>query len=137
MPHGARWGLTTSEATWRGSAPSRVKPTQSGSCSAPPHWHRLIGVGGFLLGTVAAFAAAVDFPGSTRPVGVVIGVALCVLAWRFWRLRIEADDESIHVVDWRRTTHVPWESIQRFSWDLGLAVLMRDGTYSSPTYSAQ
>lgn len=121
--------------------PGRDSAKQSGSARhretvrlvfRTPLWHRLIGVGGFLLGSVAAFAAAIDFPGVVRVLGAAIGVSLGFVAWRFWRLRIEADSDGILVVDWRKQTRIQWRAIQRFSWDPYLEVLMRDGTSLLP-----
>lgn len=97
-----------------------------------PVWHRLTGAGGFLLASVAAFAAAIAVEDPVRLLSTAIGLGLVFVAWRFWRLRIEADDESILVVDWLRKTRIPWGAIQRFSWDPFLEVLMRDGTSLRP-----
>lgn len=97
-----------------------------------PAWHRLIGAGGFLLGAMAAPAAAIAFGGFVRLLSAAVALGLVFVAWRFWRLRIEADDDAILVVNWLRKTRIRWADIQRFSWDPFLEVLMRDGTSLRP-----
>ena len=62
---------------------------------------------------------------------LVVPVALFA-AWRAWRLRIAADDDGVTIVNWRDPRRLQWQSIQRFEWELGLVVLLRDGPSETP-----
>ncbi len=97
-----------------------------------PLWHRLLGVAGLLLGALTALMVAAETRSVARALSLAVGFALCVVAWRFWRLQIQVCDEGIVVVNWGHKARIPWSAIQRFSWDSGLTVLMRDGTFLIP-----
>ena len=65
--------------------------------------------------------------GIARGVCVLVVPVALFAAGRAWRLRIAADDDGVTIVNRRDTRRLQWQSIQRFEWELGLAVLLRDG----------
>ena len=97
-----------------------------------PLWHRLVAAGAFLLIAGAAARSALDVSGILVGLSVLVVLAALWAAWRAWRLRIVADDDGVLIVNWRNTRRLPWQSIQRFDWENGLAVELRDGDSETP-----
>lgn len=93
-----------------------------------PLWHRTIAVGAFLVLAGTAARTSMDAAGILRVLCLLAGIGFLAAAWRARSLRIEASDEGVLIVNWRKSVRLSWPSIQRFDYEFGLNVLMRDGT---------
>lgn len=97
-----------------------------------PLWHRCIAVGTVLL--LAAFAArsAVDLEGPLRLLFVALAFIAAAIAVRLARLRVEANDAGVRVVNLLGSRQLLWDEIQRVDYEFGVDLLLKDGREVSP-----